>query len=475
MKRFRKPWLFPKPALPTFEESLHARPTFRDARFCISVPCGWKNGVPEELQVFLFAHLGTMFLGISKASRKVEGYSRRGLERPNLFDRTTPAFFYNLDFKEHVLAFLETFRHLSAFAAATTQDPSWVRNFLGTFEEKIQLCQTRFEPGTFSPKGEKLEGKGYECLSIRKQNSSLPEQLLPKEFWEELNECVVRPLLTSSGQLTTTVEQPPLEEKKWITMGHPWFFKLERYWITKEGNHIPVTGLGTATYLTLPISVVPSLCEALFKLLTYYKSYVSRHPSQLARHRWDTSPFVEVRKTQLYYDERAWLELLPELKDALSPIPEPALWEYPQLYKRRKEPFTRAKHKRKENKKRLHLKEFSPQYLTRLLLFAEKKLCWRHWWGVPKWVAKRDATYIGKLVWKRLAATVRARFVFLAACCALKRKKVPRLKTRLAVTVTCNLLQHSLEEKLGYAHSVEGVARAPPQKCSVVGMTPLGL
>ena len=451
---------------------MDAQPSFRDARFCTSVPCGWANGAPEEIQVFLIAHLGTMFLGISKSRRTSKGSSLRRLERPHLFEQTTPAFFYALDCKEHVGAFLETFRHLAAFAAAIKQDPTWVKNFIGDALDQVQLCQTKFEQEVCDPTGRELRGKGYEWLTLEKQDIFHPEQRLHKDYWRELDERITSPVITPDGRLVAQLpEKPPLEEQKWITTGHPWFFKIERYWITKNERRTPVTSLGKATHLTLPVDVVASLCEALYKLLTYYRSYVGRHKDQLRRHVWDTSPFAAVRKTQLYYDERAWEAFLPELKGALSPTPEPALWEYPHFYEKGKALFKRAKNERKENRKRLKLNEFNKSYLTRLLLFAEKKLFWRLWWSVPQWVAKRDVSYIDKLLWKRLAATTFARFAFLVGCCTLKREKVPRLRACRTAKVICSLLQHSLEEKLGYGHPVVGVARAPPnqRECSRCG------
>lgn len=304
-----------------------ARPQARRGRFSKTLEAGsWTCHQPQNIEVFISEHQGTLVLGLTRLTRKKQGYTDEGKRKPDRYEQTSRSLLYNLSDKGQVKALLETFDVLSAHSAALKLHPHHPQYCMKMGWQK-KLSTTPFPlhdvPVNFDSK---------EILDILCENGNsraVSHQLFAydddvrKRAWDKRRR-----------------ESPPVKR---------YTYRIRRVCARPNDEHRGY-GLNDCSEFKIPHGAALKVVRAVKELLLELWSYLVRHPSQV------TTRFLPWNAHWQLHHPPSLDWLIPRLQDVLTGEHEPLRLSRPELY--------HGKHN-----------------WERLRAYSEGKLRWRGAWG----------------------------------------------------------------------------------------------
>jgi hypothetical protein len=303
------------------------------ARFSGSVETGrgW-GGRPEQARVWINNTLTrTLLLGFDKANLVSTGFTATtGKRRPERFKASVKPLIYDLSDPGQLQALQVTWRHLIAYAAGFKQQPGHQLYRLNLGQDR-EISRIEYQ-----------EGK-YEVLRASCYNRNVHTSEDPRLFaWDQ------------------DVRQFAWEEhQRRYPVVRDFCFQIIR--VDRDGHRIHVANRGDR--YELPFAAVEQLAPQIERLLRETWLYIQQHPEQvLLRH--DLFEHCEwLTRWQLYEPRPLEALMGPALKYTFEYAAEPALFTRPELYQ---QSFERLDQEGR----------FSPEYLERLQLLANRELRW---------------------------------------------------------------------------------------------------
>jgi len=302
-------------------------PQARRGRFSKTLEAGsWSCHQPQNIEVFISEHRGTLVLGLTKLTRKKQGYTEAGKRKPDKYEQSARSLLYNLGDQEQVEALLETFDVLSASAAALKLHPHHPQYCMQMGMQR-KLSATPFPLHSVPVK---FDSKEILDLLCENGNFRAPTHKLfayndavREAAWEERRR-----------------QSPPVKQ---------YTYRIRR--VCAQGrDEYRGYGLNDCSEFKIPHEAALRVVQAVKELLLELWSYLVRHPEQVRTRflPWNAH-------WQLHHPPSLdWL--VPRLHDSLTGCYEPLRLSRPELY--------RGTHN-----------------WERLRAYSEGKLRWRGVWG----------------------------------------------------------------------------------------------
>lgn len=320
----------------------------------------WYRGRPGQLWVSVQEHKGTLLLELSKALRIADGWTSGGKKKPHRYKQTSRAFCYNLADREHLVAFLNTFSHMTAMAAGLEAHP--IKNGLNFLERRV----LKTSPLRLRGVGDGDVVDGYELLELVCENAN--------------HRAPTHKLLSRNPENRKRAAE---ERRRKCWPKKQYTFRIRRV-VSRYQRGCTVND---STVLEVPLEVVQKLAAVVGELLKEVWFYLVAHREQ-AELRYD---HPQRTRWQLHHPPALdWL--IPQLDAALTYREESALFESPELY----EDVPRLQREVVEPK----LSDYHPVYLRRLLAYGDGSLVWRSHWRMPELHAQGDLLRVRKLLWR---------------------------------------------------------------------------
>jgi hypothetical protein len=293
---------------------------------------------------------GTMLLGLAKLNLRSQGHTTTfGKRKPQKYQQATRTFFYNLGDAEHVRALLQTFRHLTAYAAAMKEN-RWDRRYCLNIGQRRVLTRSQLD---LVNEAADVNYDGREILEILCENGNYRNPGHQVFAWDP----EVRRAAT----------------ERWRAQCSPrkrYTFKIRRTLGSGPGEMRGFT-LDDASEVEIPLEAAEKVVEALQVVIQHLWSYLNRNPAQA-----DRRYIGKQEKWQLHRLPVVDRLLMPRLSEAVTFHSEHALFFARELYDAQIPRFAGQ--------------GFHPLYLRRLEALDAGELRWCANWPMSEWQALQD-------------------------------------------------------------------------------------
>jgi hypothetical protein len=321
------------------------------------------------MQLYVGSYCRALLLGISKANRKVDGFTYSSRKRPHWLKQSTPSFFYDLGDPSHVKAFLASSRAMVAFSAGLRDRSRFFkRPYRLKPGETRELVRTPIRALWCPTHNHIVNADGYEVVEVI--GASIQDE---------------SPYLN------------PKVHRKAIT------FRIKRFVVdhNRETNaypYRPSAFVTKTTYIDIPEAAVEQFASNAEKLLRKIYTYLSRYPDQ-SNLRYDYQSASKQRKRwQLHFPEKIFDELLlPQLRYTFAYKTEDLLFHKrgrrkklynPQL------PRSLPPSEREDPHSWCLYPKLHPLYLQRIYHLERGELCWHPSWKQSEYEARNDLAKI---------------------------------------------------------------------------------
>jgi hypothetical protein len=357
----------------------HVSPEARRGRFSKTLEAGsWSCHQPQNIEVFITEHRGTLVLGLTKLTRKKQGHTQSGWRKPDRYEQSARSLLYNLSDLQQVRALLETFDVLSASAAALQEHPHHPSYHMAMGRQK-KLTEVQFPlpnvPVKFDSK---------EILDLLCENGN---------FRTPTHQLFARnPSIRKAAWEKRRRESPPVRQ---------YMYRIRRV-EALCGEERRGYGLNDCSEFKIPHTAALRVVRAVKDLLLELWSYLVRHPSQV-----QTRFLPWNAKWQLHHPPSLdWL--IPRLQDSLTGEYEPLRLSHPDLF-------------------------HGSRQWQRLQAYDAGKLRWRGVWGNELRAQQKVSSVRGVMhSAARVLLTAFVRCYALLQCLVVKRL---RTKTNERITV----------------------------------------